>query len=223
MSTTRCRISACPTSSRCSRASHQCSRRVAALSSRSPVTAMIETPRGDRDDGSDGVAVGCDERVVTPGHHCLRVSRETSLISRVIVHPRTETRTPPARRSQGLAPQGSRCDVAPVRYPAIPMVFGETRTLAEDWTYRYLAAARTWAETDRPRCTGSASPPSIPPNRSSTRTPQRHRRRRRSAPGPGPTGSPSPTADGSAPRSTRPGATPTHADKRRPCSLVTRR
>jgi Lsr2 len=29
-----------------------------------------------------------------------------------------------------------------------PIVFCETRQLAEEWTYRFLAAARTWAETE---------------------------------------------------------------------------
>jgi hypothetical protein len=37
-----------------------------------------------------------------------------------------------------------------VRWPTIPIVFCETRKLAEEWTYRYLAAARTWAETEQP-------------------------------------------------------------------------
>jgi hypothetical protein len=32
-----------------------------------------------------------------------------------------------------------------VRFPAVPIVFCETRKLAEEWTYRYLAAAHTWA------------------------------------------------------------------------------
>lgn len=32
-----------------------------------------------------------------------------------------------------------------VRWPTIPIVFCETRKLAEEWTYRYLAAAHTWA------------------------------------------------------------------------------
>ncbi|HVN13226.1 MAG TPA: histone-like nucleoid-structuring protein Lsr2 [Kineosporiaceae bacterium] len=32
-----------------------------------------------------------------------------------------------------------------VRWPGIPMLFCETRSLAEEWTYRYLAAAWTWA------------------------------------------------------------------------------
>lgn len=35
-----------------------------------------------------------------------------------------------------------------VRWPSIPIVFCETRKLAEEWTYRYLAAARLWAETE---------------------------------------------------------------------------
>jgi hypothetical protein len=32
-----------------------------------------------------------------------------------------------------------------VRWPSVPIVFAETRTLAEEWTYRYLAAALTRA------------------------------------------------------------------------------
>jgi ERCC4 domain/Lsr2 len=35
-----------------------------------------------------------------------------------------------------------------VSWPMIPIVFCETRALAEEWTYRYLAAALTWAETE---------------------------------------------------------------------------
>ncbi|MFZ2527183.1 MAG: histone-like nucleoid-structuring protein Lsr2 [Rhodococcus sp. (in: high G+C Gram-positive bacteria)] len=35
-----------------------------------------------------------------------------------------------------------------VRYPNVPMVFCETRALAEEWTYRFLAAAHQWAEDD---------------------------------------------------------------------------
>jgi ERCC4 domain len=31
-----------------------------------------------------------------------------------------------------------------VRYPTVPIVFCETRKLAEEWTYRYLAAASVW-------------------------------------------------------------------------------
>lgn len=36
-----------------------------------------------------------------------------------------------------------------VRYPNVPMVFCETRSLAEEWTFRFLGAARAWAETER--------------------------------------------------------------------------
>lgn len=35
-----------------------------------------------------------------------------------------------------------------VRYPNVPIVFCENRSLAEEWTYRYLAAARVWAGTE---------------------------------------------------------------------------
>lgn len=35
-----------------------------------------------------------------------------------------------------------------VGYPGVPIVFCETRKLAEEWTYRYLAAAHVWAQAD---------------------------------------------------------------------------
>ena len=35
-----------------------------------------------------------------------------------------------------------------VRWPSVPIVFCETRRLAEEWTYRYLAAAYTWATSE---------------------------------------------------------------------------
>jgi ERCC4 domain len=35
-----------------------------------------------------------------------------------------------------------------VRWPNVPIVFAETRQLAEEWTYRYLAAAHSWAVTE---------------------------------------------------------------------------
>jgi len=35
-----------------------------------------------------------------------------------------------------------------VRWPTIPIVFCETRPLAEEWTYRYLAAAHAWATAE---------------------------------------------------------------------------
>ncbi|MGH9065309.1 MAG: ERCC4 domain-containing protein [Acidimicrobiales bacterium] len=47
----------------------------------------------------------------------------------------------PAAVADGLA----ECQV---RWPSIPIVFGETRPLAEEWTYRYLAAAQAWEATE---------------------------------------------------------------------------
>jgi hypothetical protein len=35
-----------------------------------------------------------------------------------------------------------------VRWPTVPITFCETRQFAEEWTYRYLAAAHTWASTE---------------------------------------------------------------------------
>lgn len=35
-----------------------------------------------------------------------------------------------------------------VRWPTVAIVFCETRKLAEEWTYRWLAAAFTWAQTE---------------------------------------------------------------------------
>ena len=35
-----------------------------------------------------------------------------------------------------------------IRWPTIPVVFCETQSLAEEWTYRYLAAAWQWATTE---------------------------------------------------------------------------
>lgn len=35
-----------------------------------------------------------------------------------------------------------------VRWPEVAIVFCETRPLAEEWTYRYLASARLWATAD---------------------------------------------------------------------------
>jgi ERCC4 domain/Lsr2 len=36
-----------------------------------------------------------------------------------------------------------------VRWPSVPIVFCETRALAEEWTYRFLAAAHTWVAGER--------------------------------------------------------------------------
>jgi hypothetical protein len=44
-----------------------------------------------------------------------------------------------------------------VRWPNVPIVFCETRPLAEEWTYRFLAAARAWADTEA-AATGRLTP-----------------------------------------------------------------
>lgn len=36
-----------------------------------------------------------------------------------------------------------------IRWPAVPVVFCESRQLAEEWTYRFLAAALAWAITEQ--------------------------------------------------------------------------
>ncbi|MHB1536002.1 MAG: ERCC4 domain-containing protein, partial [Acidimicrobiales bacterium] len=45
-----------------------------------------------------------------------------------------------------------------VRWPSIPIVFCETRKLAEEWTYRYLAAVHVWAEEEGPASARIAGP-----------------------------------------------------------------
>ncbi|MDD7967881.1 ERCC4 domain-containing protein [Actinomycetospora lemnae] len=47
-----------------------------------------------------------------------------------------------------------------VRWPGVPIVFAETRPLAEEWTYRFLAAALAWAHDEQAiglRMAGAAS------------------------------------------------------------------
>lgn len=52
-----------------------------------------------------------------------------------------ERRVRPALIADGIA----ECQV---RWPAVPIVFCDTRSLAEQWTYRYLAAAHEWASAE---------------------------------------------------------------------------
>jgi hypothetical protein len=53
----------------------------------------------------------------------------------------TLDRIRPAMVADGLAEMQ-------VRWPNVPIVYAETRPLAEEWIYRYLAAARAWADTE---------------------------------------------------------------------------
>lgn len=72
----------------------------------------------------------------------------------------------PAAVADGLA----ECQV---RWPNVPIVFCETRSLAEEWTYRYLAAAYTWAteEAEAIRRTGDPEPDSPPSETTTQRAP----------------------------------------------------
>lgn len=55
-------------------------------------------------------------------------------------------RVRPAQVADGLAE-------LQVRWPNVPIVYAETRQLAEEWTYRYLAAAYAWASTEQAAAT----------------------------------------------------------------------
>jgi hypothetical protein len=52
-----------------------------------------------------------------------------------------------------------------VRWPAVPIVFCENRKLAEEWTYRYLAAACAWAseETTAAQLAGAPNETALAP------------------------------------------------------------
>ncbi len=65
-----------------------------------------------------------------------------------------------------------------IRYPTVPIVFCETRKLAEEWTYRFLASARAHAGTEAPSpgagapsapVSGGTAPPSDAPKPSAVR------------------------------------------------------
>ena len=63
-------------------------------------------------------------------------------------------RVRPALIADGLA----ECQV---RWPEVAIVFCETRQLAEEWTYRYLAAAYQWATTEPAAVEHIASSPAL--------------------------------------------------------------
>ena len=60
-------------------------------------------------------------------------------LARLVANPVDRVR--PALVADGIA----ECQV---RWPTVPIVFCETRPLAEEWTYRYLAAAHAWADAE---------------------------------------------------------------------------
>ncbi|MDJ0396041.1 ERCC4 domain-containing protein [Rhodococcus sp. G-MC3] len=53
-----------------------------------------------------------------------------------------------------------------VRYPSVPIVFAQTRKLAEEWTFRYLAAAMVWVSEDADAMKSAFALPSKKPVRS---------------------------------------------------------
>ncbi|NQE69042.1 hypothetical protein NG2371_03506 [Nocardia gamkensis] len=91
-----------------------------------------------------------------------------------------------------------------IRWPNVPLVFCETRQLAEEWIYRFLGAAPP-GHRQNTRPSPESHLTSAPPT--STRHPQRlSRPPPKCAPGPAPATSPSPTAASSDLRSGTPGA-----------------
>jgi ERCC4 domain/Lsr2 len=76
----------------------------------------------------------------------------------------------PAQVADGLA------DLQ-VRWPSVPIVFCDNRKLAEEWTYRYLAAAHSWATSEGPATARigvpddeSGGPPEPAPSTAEVRT-----------------------------------------------------
>jgi hypothetical protein len=76
----------------------------------------------------------------------------------------------PAQIADGLAE-------LQVRWPTVPIVFCDSRKLAEEWTYRYLAAAYSWAAAEAPAVArigvvddDSGGPPEPAPSAAEVRT-----------------------------------------------------
>ena len=67
-----------------------------------------------------------------------------------------QDRVRPALVADGLA----ECQI---RWPNIAIVFCETRPLAEEWTYRYLAAAHAWACAEPAAIERTGTQPTPPP------------------------------------------------------------
>ena len=98
---------------------------------------------------------------------------------------------------------------AAAQFPAVPIVFAETRPLAQEWTYRFLGAALVHHHDDRLAARLRVELPR--PDLSLRRSP----RPPRSGRGHACTGSPCPTAAGSDPRSGPPTAAAARQPKRR--------
>lgn len=94
-----------------------------------------------------------------------------------------------------------------VRWPTIPIVFCETRSLAEEWTYRYLAAAWQWAASEPAAQKRTATTDSLLHNAPAGRL----QLSLKCAPGPAVPGLRFPTEAACAGRSGRPGGPPTES------------
>jgi hypothetical protein len=57
----------------------------------------------------------------------------------------------PTRRASGWVAE--LLAAVQIRYPSVPIVFCETRPLAEEWTYRWLGAALTYTQADAEHAT----------------------------------------------------------------------
>jgi hypothetical protein len=80
---------------------------------------------------------------------------------------------------QAYAPAGFLPDIlarVQVRYPEIPIVFLETRSLAEEWTFRYLGAALAEYESEQLSGSGVRAA-ELPLDYTARRTPPRARRK----------------------------------------------
>lgn len=120
-------------------------------------TVKRALPCGDYGVAADGQLVACVERKSLPDLVASLTSgrlryalAELAALPRaaVVIEDRYSAmlkpgRVRPAQLADGLAE-------LQVRWPNVPIVFCETRPLAEEWTYRFLAAAHVWAETEHP-------------------------------------------------------------------------
>ncbi|MGZ4664299.1 MAG: ERCC4 domain-containing protein [Frankiaceae bacterium] len=126
------------------------------FASQQVVTAKRALPSGDYGVTIDGGLIAVVERKALPDLVSSLINGrlryllgELAALSRaaVVVEDRYSQifkldRISPALVADGLAE-------LQVRWPSVPIVFCETRTLAEEWTYRYLAAAHAWGTTER--------------------------------------------------------------------------
>lgn len=134
---------------------------------------------GDYAIGHDGRLVGAVERKtvtdlvssLTSGRLRYAMGELSALPRAAVVVEQSYARIFTAEYVQGAKVADGLAELQ-VRWPNVPIVYCDTRKLAEEWTYRYLAAAHTWAR-DEPAAqarilTGTEAstpigPPSPPP------------------------------------------------------------